>query len=296
MKVFITGASGFIGSYLTTELIEHGHTVIGLARSDASAKTIQAAGAVPHRGDLGDHASLAAAAREADAIIHCAFIHDFASPDHDIHRNAAVDVAAFQAMADAIKGTNKHIISTNGSLGGETGVVLTEDTPKREGDYRKPPEALVASLGRQGMRTILIRLPPTVHGVGDVNFMPALIGAAKRNGYSMYVDDGEATWPTVNVRDVVKLYRYAIEHELPGGTVLHGTDKQVKTKEFAAMIGKKLGVPTKSVTIEEAQAQLGFIGWALGTDNPMTKEKTVALTGWECKNIGLLENLDKNYF
>ncbi|ORX39125.1 NAD-dependent epimerase/dehydratase [Kockovaella imperatae] len=296
MRIFLTGASGFIGSYLTKELIAHGHTVIGLARSDASARKVQVNGATPLRGDLNDLEILASGAREADAVIHCAFIHDFDNPNFDIHRNAAVDVAAFRAMAEAIKGTDKPIISTNGTLGAAVGATLTEDTPKEDGNYRKPPEDLVAELGRQGTRAILIRLPPTVHGVGDVNFVAIMIATAKRLGYSQYVGSGESHWPTVNVKDAVTLYRMAIEQPLPAGTVLHGIDGHVKTKDIAEMIGRKLGVPTKSVSAEEALSQLGFIGLALSLDNPVTKEKTMAATGWQPSHIGLLEDLDKNYF
>lgn len=296
MKVFITGASGFIGTAVTKELLSHGHTVIGLARSDKSAQKLKALGATPLSGSLDDLATLTAGAKAADAVIHTAFIHDFTSPDHDFNRNAAKDIAALEALAEGVRGTTKPLISSHGTLVGKDGTVLMESTPKEPGNPRNDAEDLFKKLGEEGLKAITIRCSPSVHGVGDPNFVPALIAGAKASGESIYVDEN-AKWPTVALNDVAVLYRLAVEKAdgIPNGQVLHGIGSEHSTKEIAELIGRKLGVPVKKVSLEEAMKRFGFIGWALATNNPATKVETEKLTGWKTEGLTLLEDMEKNY-
>lgn len=295
MKVFITGASGFVGSCVTRELIAHGHTVFGLARSETSAAKLKALGATPVQGSLDDLTGLTAAARDADAIIHAAFIHDFADPEHSLTRNVAKDVEALKALAEGVRGTGKVLINTHGTMAGPKGQILTESTAKLPGIERNASEDLFQTLAKEGLNVVTIRLPVTVHGEGDPNFIPAMLHFAKQNGYAAYVGDGSQRWPHVHKLDAAVMYRLAVETPLPKGQVLHPSDVEVTVKSIAEVIGKKLGVPVKSVEPEEIQKSLGFIGWAMGTDNPISKEVTVRLTGWKTSQIGVLEDVEKNY-
>ncbi|KAF2182744.1 NAD-dependent epimerase/dehydratase [Zopfia rhizophila CBS 207.26] len=298
MKVFVTGASGFVGTQVTKELLKHGYEVLGLARSDASAQKLKSLGATPHPGSLDDLASLTAGAKAADAVVHMAFIHDFLAPDHDFARNCATDIAALEALAEGVRGTNKVFINTHGTIVGKDGAVLTETTPKEPGLPRNASEDLFVKFGQEGLKAITIRLSPSVHGVGDPSFVPALIGGAKATGESIYVDEN-ARWPSVSKYDAAVLYRLAIENaeKIPNGQFLHAIeDVSHLTKDIAELIGKKLGVPVKQVTMEEAIKRLGFIGYALSTNNLVTKEETEKLTGWKIKGNTLLEDIEENYF
>ena len=247
-------------------------------------------------GDLEDHAALAAGAKDADAVIHCAFNHNFGDPNFDMDKNTQVDIAAFEAMAQALRGTKKPIINTNGTMAPAPGEQLREEG--LIGGPRAAAEAKVQELAEEGIRAMTIRLAASVHGKGEAMFVPTLIGTAKKNGYSMFVGDGSARWPAVHVKDAAVLYRLAIEnHTLPAGTVLHGVEEGLTlTKEIAEMISKHVDVPIKAVSMEDAMAQLQFIGYCLGTDDPVTREKTVAATGWRCVQPKLLEDMEQNYF
>lgn len=296
MKVFITGATGFVGTCVTQELIAHGHSVSGLARNDASAAKLEALGATPIQGSLEDLSTLTAAAREADAVIHAAFIHDFTDPNHNLSRNVAKDLAALKALAEGVRGTGKVLVNTHGTMAGPKGQIFTESMEKQSGIERNASEDLFRELAKQGLNVVTIRLPVTVHGEGDPNFVPAMMYFAKQSGYAAYVGDGTQRWPHVHKLDAAVMYRLAIEKPLSRGQVLHPFDDElVSVKSIAETIGKKLGVPVKSVEPEEIQKSLGFIGWAMGTDNPVSKEDTVKLTGWKTTQIGLLEDIEKNY-
>jgi nucleoside-diphosphate-sugar epimerase len=296
MKVFLTGATGFVGTCVTTELIAHGHTVSGLARTDASASKLKALGATPVQGSLDDLSTLTAAARDADAVIHAAFVHDFADPNHSMTRNVAMDIAALKALAEGMGGTNKVLINTHGSLVGPEGKTFTESMAKRPGMERNASEDLLKQLAEDGLNVVTIRLPVTVHGEGDPNFVTAMLHFAKQSGYAAYVGDGSQRWPHVHKLDAAVIYRLAIERPLPKGQVLHPIDNELVTvKSLAEVIGKKLGLPVKSLEAEELQKSLGFIGWAMGTDNPLSKEETVRLTGWTTSQIGVLEDVERNY-
>lgn len=295
MKVFVTGATGFVGSAVTRTLLSHGHSVVGLARSEESANKIKAAGATPLLGTLHDHAILTQAAKDVDAIIHTAFIHDFLSPTFDAARNAQVDVDALKAMVEGIRGTNKPLVATNGMMDGPKDRPIAEDDVK-SGENRVAVEDYFREQGKQGVKTIMIRLAPSVHGPNDWGFVPALIGSAKRNGFSMLVDES-VNWIGVHVKDAAELYRLAIEKDIPGGTFLHAVEDQpTPTKAIAELIAEKTGVPVKKVTTQEAMGMLGFIGLAFSQDLSAQKAKTVELTGWKVKEPGLLEDMKDHYF
>ncbi|PRP85818.1 NAD-dependent epimerase/dehydratase [Planoprotostelium fungivorum] len=282
LKVFVTGASGFIGTEVTKELISHGHTVVGLARSDASAEKLKNLGAQVVRGGLHDLDTLTSAARSSDAVIHLAFDHSFDRPDYNVAEVCAADIRALRALAEGIRGTKKPLVNTTGTLVAPEGQTLTETTPKQPGPARNQTEDFVQEAAREGLNSVLIRLAPSVHGEGDPNFLKTLVHNAKKEGRSIYVGDGSHRWPGVSKYDAAVLYRLAVEQQLPPGTVLHAIEEEsIRLRDIAEVIGKKLKVPTQSITKEEALAKLGFVGWAISLDNPVTKEKTVELTGWK---------------
>jgi nucleoside-diphosphate-sugar epimerase len=295
MLVFITGASGFVGSAVTRELIKHGHKVLGLARSNDSVKKVEALGATALKGSLDDLSTLTQGARSADAVIHTAFIHDFTSPDHDMARNCRKDLDAIKALADGLRGTNKVLVNTHGLLHQKEPGTLTEEGEKNPG-FRADSEYLTKQLAKEGVSTVTIRLSPTVHGQGDYAFIPIMINGAKRTGESIYVDDSYK-WPAVSVLDAAVLYRLAVEKPLPKGQVLHAIeDKSHTVKDVAQLIANKLDVPFKAVSKEEAIKRLGFIGLAIGTDLRVSKADTEKLTGWKIEHPGLFEDLEKYYF
>lgn len=297
MKVFLTGATGYVGSLVAQELIAHGHTVSGLARNDTSAQKLLATGITPVHGDLHDHSTLTQAARDADAIIHCAFIHDFDSPTHDLDKNMRADLDALKALAEGIRGTEKILVHTNESLATDDGVVLTERTKKATWWERKMSEDLFEQLAEEGLNVRTVRLPCVTHGTGDHHgFITALVEFAKKSGFAPYVGEGGQHWPSVNKLDAAVMYRLAIEKDLPKGQNLHPYEDEVFTiGEIARFIGEKLGVEAKSITQEEAVKELGFIGRCMGIDNQVVKEETVRLTGWKPIHSSLREDIRKVY-
>lgn len=295
MKVFVTGATGFLGQAITRTLLAHGHSVVALARSTASADKVKAAGSIPLVGSLADVALLTKAAQDCDAVIHTAFHHDFLSPSYDFPAAAKQDLAALQAFVDGVKGTSKPIVAANGLIGGKPNTVMLETDEKGPG-ARTPAETLFRDAAKEGVRGITVRLGPSVHGDGDYAFVPALIDGAKKNGYAMYVDD-KAYWSPVHRDDAAELFLLAIEKELPGGTVLHGAeDDVVNTKDIAEVIGRKLGVEVKQITKQEAMGLYGFIGVAFGTYIVASNEVTKRLTGWEVKQKTLLADLEEGTY
>ena len=297
MKVFLTGATGFVGRHIAKELQAHGHTVSGLARSDSSVQQLISAGVTPVHGSLSDHAVLTTSAKDADAVIHTAFNHNWTAPDYDREKNCQSDLEALQAMVAGIKGTDKPIINTSPTLAAPKGQILTEDTSKSPEDLRTRTEDYFKKIAKEGVSAITVRLAPSVHGEGDKMFVKIYVNMARKKGYVFYVDDGSAVWPGCSVLDVAVLYRLAIEKKLPPGTVLHAIEDELhSTKEIAETISQNAGVPTKSITMEEAQKTMGFLGVAFGTSNPTTKEKTVEMTGWRCEHQNLLDDMKQYYF
>lgn len=303
MRVFVTGASGHIGSAVVAELLSANHQVIGLARSDASAEKIKAAGAEVMRGDLDDLDGLAAAARSADGVIHLGYKHDLAfggTPDGFV-KAAEHDGRVVQAIGEALVGSNKPFVSTSGTaqlalFGGITRTGTEEDVVA--GGPRVDGENAVIALGQRGVRSSVIRLPPTVHSSLDHHgFMSMFIAAARKNGFSAYVGEGANTWPAVHTLDAARLYRLALE-AAPAGTRIHAVvDEGVTFRAIAEAIGKGLGLPAKSVSAEEAPQHLGAMAHFAQANNPTSSARTRALLHWEPTHAGLLDDLaDGHYF
>lgn len=297
MHVFVTGASGHIGSLVVRELLDNGHQVTGLARSAASADALTAAGAQVVRGTLDDVDVLAGAAADADGVIHLAFKHDFS----DYGSAAAADLRAVEAMGAALAGTDKPLVNTSGTAMlaiGSAGALGTEESVVDPSGARVPSENTALALAEKGVRASVIRLAPTVHGPTDHHgFIPSLVENARKTGQSIYIGDGTNRWPAVHNVDAARLYRLAVE-SAPAGAVLHGAAEEgVPFREIAQAIGDQLGVPAVSVSAEQALEQLGFIGWVASLDNPTSSDATQKLLGWTPAHPSLLEDLKGgNYF
>jgi nucleoside-diphosphate-sugar epimerase len=299
MRVFVTGASGHIGLPVVEELLGAGHEVVGLARSDDSAARIEAAGATARRGDLDDLDGLAAAASEADGVIHLAFKHDLMATG-EMEAAIAADLAATQAFGDALAGTDKAFVNTSGTLmlalAGVSGRAGTEDD-RSPGGHRGDVENATLALADRGVRSAVIRLSPFVHSDLDKHgFGPILIGIARDKGFAAYPGEGTNRLPGVHTLDAARLYRLAVE-SAPAGTVLHGVaDQGVPTKEIAEAIGRGTALPVRSIPAEDAEGYFQFLSFALVADNPTSNAKTRELLGWEPTHPGLIADYDSGHY
>ena len=296
MRVFVTGAAGFIGRAVVQELLQNGHQVLGLARSDASATAIRDAGAEPHRVALEDMESLARGAQTADGVIHLAFIHDFS----DLARGTTTDRVAIEAMGKVLAGTGKPFVVASGTLVLRKGSLATEDSPVDDGNpraMRAQSEQLIRSLSEGGgLRGSVVRLAPTVHDREDWGFMPILIGLARKNGFAAYVGDGSARWPAVHRLDAAVLLRLALEKGTAGATYHAVAEEGVPTRDFVGVIGRQLGLPVESLSPEKATKALGPLAHTLSTDSPTSSQWTQHELGWYPTHLELLEDLEKKYF
>jgi nucleoside-diphosphate-sugar epimerase len=301
MRVFVTGASGHIGSALVPELLAAGHHVIGLARSAASASALTAAGAEARRGDLDDLDVLREAAAGADGVIHLAYKHDLSlSGSADGFALAAShDLRAIQAIGEVLAGSNKPLVGTSAtalrayvSLG-RTG---TEDDALAGGPRIDSENALVA-LAERGVRSSVVLLAPTVHSSLDHHgFVPSLIALARKSGYAAYVGDGSNRWPALHTLDAARLYRLALERA-PAGARLHGiAEEGIPFREIAEAIGRGLGLPTKSLSRDEAARELGFLARFVQVDNPSSNARTRQLLDWCPTHAGLLADLAEGHY
>ena len=298
MRIFVTGASGFIGSAVAAELIGTGHQVVGLARSDAAAAALSAAGAEVHRGSLDDLESLGSGAAGADGVIHLAYNHDFV----DMAAAARTDLRAVDAIGAAIVGSAKPFVVTSGTLGLAMGGVVPPGGIGTEEDMPDPALPRVASedaaitLARQGVRSSVVRLAPSVHGDGDHGFVPRLIDIARDKGVSAYVGDGVNRWPAVHRLDAARLFRLAVE-AAPAGSRLHGVgDEGVPFRDIAGVIGRRLDVPVTSISSEEADADFGFLGMLVSVDNPTSSAQTQELLGWRPEHPALIPDLEEGRY
>lgn len=295
-KYFITGATGFVGTAVTKELIKHGHKVVGLARSDKSADKLIKIGAEVLRGDLEDSEVLKKGARETDGVLHLGFIHDF----ENFERSCNVDSDATKAIISELEGSNKLFIYTSGAFVASTEIgveALETDAPNLNGKgalaIRAHTEQYAVNAASKGIRSIAIRLP-VVHGVGDPGFIPQVINIAKKNGVSYYVGEGKNTWPAVEKEDLAVLYRLAVEKG-KAGDVYHASQEQgVEYKSIAEIVGKTFNLPVKSVSPENSGEKLGLLAILFAANAFPSTTKARAL-GWNPNNIGLLEDIEKNY-
>lgn len=299
MRVFVTGASGHIAAAVIPELLNHGHQVVGLARSDASAEAIAALGAEVHRGDLDDLEGLAAASAGADGVIHLAFKHE-AMRTGDFMGAIDSDMAAHQAIGEALVGTDKPFVSTGGTLmlamAGITGRAGTEDD-QSDGGPRIDAANHTVGLSERGVRSSVIRLAPMVHSDLDHHgFTHSLIDFARESGAAAYTGDGSNRWPAANTYDIGVLYRLALE-KAPAGSTLHGVgDLGIPRTVIAETIAGKLGVETKRITDEEAPQYLGFLAAFAGLDNPVSNDRTRELLGWEPTHPGWIEDVETGHY
>lgn len=293
MELFITGASGWIGAPTVAGLLAAGHTVRGLTRSDEAAAKVESAGAQAVRGDLLDLDVLRAAAASSDGVVHLAFRHDVAFTG-DFAAAAASDRAAIEALGDALAGTDKPLLVASGTLGVAPGRLGTErDLPELGDNPRLVNAAVTRALADRGVRSVVVRLPPTVHGAGDGGFVAALVDIARTTGVSGYRGDGANRWPAVHVSDAADLLVRAVERA-PAGSVLHATAEDgVATKDIATAIARRLGVPARSI---EEPSHFGFLAGMFGLDAPASSDLTRALLGWQPTGPGLIEELDAGVY
>ena len=298
MHVLVTGASGWIGSAVVPELLDAGHEVTGLARSDAAAAAIEAAGARVHRGSLDDLDGLRDAAAASDGVIHLAFKHEIAFAG-DFAGAVEADRRAVEALGEALVGSDRPLVVAGGILG------ITADRVATERDAAAPdgPGAVRDAIGRsaiafasRGVRSSVVRLAPSVHGEGDHGFVAVLVGIARARGVAGYVGDGAQRWPGVHRADAANLLRRALEGA-PAGSVLHAVaDEGVPLRAVAEVIGRHLDVPVVAVAPEDAGEHFGFLAGFLAADSPASSALTRELTGWRPTHPGLLEDLDKGHY
>jgi nucleoside-diphosphate-sugar epimerase len=303
MKIFVTGASGWIGSAVVPELLGAGHEVVGLARSEASAQRLDAAGAQVQRGDLDDPDSLAKAAADSDGVIHLAFQHELAFSGNFAAASTA-DRRAVEAMGTALAESGRPFVLASGLLGLPAGRASTEDdglVPSAEvranpAGFRAATALFTLSLRGLGVRSSVLRFPPTVHGDGDHGFVATLVDIARQRGVAGYVGDGANRWAAVHRSDAARLARLAGE-AAPAGSVLHAVgDEGVAIRQIAEVLGRHLGVPAASVAPADAGDHFAHLGHFVALDSPSSCAITTELLGWEAKGPSLLEDLEQDYY
>ncbi|HTX30735.1 MAG TPA: SDR family oxidoreductase [Solirubrobacteraceae bacterium] len=294
MRVFVTGASGWIGSAVVAELLANGHEALGLARSDAAAEAIAAAGAEVVRGEITDLDVLRDAAAESDAVVHLAFRHDVAfSGDFDTAVES--NQAAIEAIGETLVGSDRPFAIASGLAGLRAGVIATEDdrpepTPGAGGRVRNELTAL--AFADRGVRSMSVRFAPTVHGTGDHGFIALIFAADREHGVAAYVGDGQNRWPAVHVSDAARLVRLGVERA-PAGTVLHAAGEEgVPFVEIAEAIGRRLQLPATSIPADQADQQFGFLGRFVAMGMPASSARTRQLLDWEPTGPGLIADID----
>lgn len=292
MRIFVTGAAGFIGAATTRELIANGHEVLGLARSDANAEALRKLGASVHRGSLEDLDSLREGARDTDGTIHLAFIHDFTK----FAENGQIDKRAIEAIGDVLEGTDKPFIVTSGTLLIAPGRNATEKDPVMPGLPRVSETAGLAFAGR-GVRAMAVRLPQVHGGDGKCGLVNWLLAIAREKGVSGYIGDGSNRWSGAHRLDVARLYRLALEKGLAGTSYHAVADEGVTARDIAEIVGRQLNLPVASIRPEEAEAHFGIMARFAGLDGPASSALTQQWLGWKPTQIGLIADISRpGYF
>jgi len=314
MRVFVTGATGFIGSAVVRELLDNGHEVLGLARSEAAAASLAAAGATPHRGSVEDLDSLRRGAAAADGAIHTAFFHQFShasrgtrlrvmlggSPRNIVPRflaaMLAADRGAITAIGSALAGPDRPLVAAFGTMALSPGRLGTEEDdadPAAVGGARGETEHAMLELASRGARASIVRLPPVVHGDGDrAGFLPRMVNAARKNKVSCYVGDGRNRWPAVHRLDAAHLFVQALEKGEAGARYHAVAEEGVRVRDIATAIGRRLDLPVASATAEQVASRFSFMAPFLGVDNPASSTATRHRLGWEPTCCPLLDDLE----
>ncbi|HLY33597.1 MAG TPA: SDR family oxidoreductase [Jatrophihabitantaceae bacterium] len=293
MRVFVTGASGWIGSAAITDLVAAGHEVVGLARSDEAAATVSSLGAEVYRGTLEDLDGLRAAAKESDGVVHLGYIHDFSRMDDA----AATDRLVIETLGDVLAGTDRPLVVASGVMGLGIGRVVTERDATDVSSHPRSANAVAAlALASRGVRSSVVRFAPTVHGAGDHGFAARLVAIARERGVSGYIDEGANHWPAVHRLDAGKLVSLALD-SAPAGAVLHGiAEEGVPTRAIAEAIGRGLGLPVISVPWAEAVEHFDWLARFFALDCRASNDLTRELLGWHPTHAGLIEDLDRGAY
>jgi nucleoside-diphosphate-sugar epimerase len=293
VRIFVTGATGWIGSAVVPELLNAGYQVLGLARSDAAAASVVALGAGVHRGDLDDLDGLCAAATASDGVIHLGYNHDFSRMEAAAH----TDLAVINTIGAALEGTDRPFVIASGVLGLASDRAATEqDMPDPSVHPRIAGVQAALSFATRGVRPSSVRFAPTVHGRGDHGFIATLVSIARDKGVSGYINDGDNRWPAVHRLDAAKLVRLALDNA-PAGTAVHATAEEgVPTRTIAEAIGRGLDLPVVSIPADQASDHFGWIGRFFGTDSRASSAATQQLFGWNPVHPGLIADLDAGHY
>ncbi|HVX52594.1 MAG TPA: SDR family oxidoreductase [Chitinophagaceae bacterium] len=289
MRVFVTGASGFVGSAIVKELLQAGHSVLGMVRTGSAAQALADIGAGAHPGNLDDLQSVQAGVTGCDAVIHTAFNHDFSR----FKENCEADRRVILALGAALEGSNRPLVITSGTGLINTGRLLTEEDMPPSSDIvpRAASEEAARAVAAKGVNAYITRLPPTVHGKGDHGFIPVIINTAREKQQSVYIGEGQNHWPAVHRLDAAALYRLVVEKQ-PAQRVYHAVGEQgIPFKEIAAAIGRGLHIPTVSMQGSEAEAHFGWFTHFASLGSPASSARTSEVLGWQPHHPGLLEEL-----